>query len=901
MGNCLSQEQTEETQELSAEIVPTNTSVQIIDSDNTNPIDQPTTTSHHGLDIDAMHAKKASKMKKSNNDHDHDNDNEQPEFCETPKLFANATANKSSSVVARLLVSNDTDCQEIHYNEFDETNVDPITYFHDDFYGQNEYILSPFLVKKHKITKQLSHIYLESKAQLQGQSQMPVASRLGTIKSQTSTDYTTMMHSGGQMEMEMEMDELNYKIPIVYCDWTASGKNLKCIENYIDTVVRPLYANTHTQTSVTGKQTTLFRNEARSMILNSDSINGDEQNDVLIFCGNGVTGAIFKLANILMKGKQYTPEKTIVFAGMYEHNSNLFIWKELGIKVIIIPEYQTYNNDNCKTTTSRSAQTTLVSNQKKGNFESNLDSDHEPQEYGINTDVLEAYLKKYSNNTDYNLIIGSFSAASNVSGIIEKSDEITDLLHKYNALSFWDYATGGPYLNMNMEKKDAIFLSPHKFLGGPGCPGILICKKRLCTNSVPVVAGGGTVFAAYGIDPKQNKNTNTKRKRTINSREPSSDDHDHEQQTLLNTEESQSSNDHDNHDNRGDDEGLLFDKANNADTSKYSQYEYFDVSTPQHIAEREEGGTPNIIGSIRSALVFLVKDIIGVERMEKIEHEYCDLFFKLMKPEIDNGILQIVGNTKCPRLPIISFNVKYKNKLLHHNFIAALLNDLFGIQGRGGCSCAGMYGLNELSKQMKIDVNHMMDQLKLNNNELARYGYYRINFHYTLKKQEFDYIINCLKYVCNHAWKFLALYDIDKQSGLYIHRSQMISIRKKNKDLQSNHDNYKNPNRLIYASLKDIKFQQHSTHDELHGGLSLEMLKMESKTRSIIYDKVSSYDQCMQFANNVIANMKDYLPSRQDILNEEKVNDDEQFYWLPSQLYDRINDACQNDGGLLCI
>eukprot|EP01084_Bolivina_argentea_P165392 287341_1 len=200
---------------------------------------------------------------------------------------------------------------------------------------------------------------------------------------------------------------------ILYCDWTASGKALNCIENYIRDQILPFYANTHTTTSITGIQTSKFRSEARSIVL--QSIQADHNEDVVLFCGSGSTAAIYKLSRVLLTSfgdKPYTPSKTVVFISVYEHNSNIFIWKELGCNVIVIPENRNY---------------------KKG---------------GIDLKILEKHLQFYTSSHmkhKYSLLIGSFTAASNVSGIMAPIEETTVLLHKYNALSFWDFATAGPY------------------------------------------------------------------------------------------------------------------------------------------------------------------------------------------------------------------------------------------------------------------------------------------------------------------------------------------------------------------------------------------------------------------------------------------------------------------------
>ena len=237
------------------------------------------------------------------------------------------------------------------------------------------------------------------------------------------------------------------RLPVIYCDWAATGKSLQCVERYLQKEVMTLYGDTHSNSSITGVQTSRYIAEARSIIL--ESIHGDYEEDVVLFAGTDTTGSIYKMSRILMKCKSYKPETTVVFVSIYENNSNIFIWKELGCKVIVIPEN--------------------TRNSKRG---------------GIDIKFLEKQLKFYSTTHmkyKYNLTIGSFSAANNITGILNPVDQITELLHKYKALSFWDYDVAGCYVEINMTNtnnpmlsKDAVFISPHKFLGGPGSPGIVV-------------------------------------------------------------------------------------------------------------------------------------------------------------------------------------------------------------------------------------------------------------------------------------------------------------------------------------------------------------------------------------------------------------------------------------------
>eukprot|EP01083_Nonionella_stella_P087241 242609_1 len=550
--------------------------------------------------------------------------------------------------------------------------------------------------------------------------------------------------------------------PVIYCDWTASGKVLECVEQYLSKEMYTLYANTHTTTSITGTQTSAFRAEARSIVLSS--LKGDANEDVIIFTGSGVTGAIYKMANILMNSlnKCYKPESTVVFVSIYEHNSNIYIWKELGIQVVVIPE-----------------------DAKKG---------------ALNLGYLEKKLKLYAQShlkQKYNLLIGSFTAASNVSGIIAPVDECTELLHKYGALSFWDYATAGPYLDVNMTNKsnpmlskDAVFISTHKYLAGPGAPGILCAKKTLFQNYIPVIPGGGTVFAAYGV----------------------------------------------------------------AD----GQWEYL-----SNVEEREEGGTPDIIGSVRAAFSFLIKDHLSTEFITNREERYLSYFLAETKG-LKN--LNMMGNTKCPRLPVLSFlithNAHNMTKYLHYNYIAALLNDLFGIQGRGGCACAGMYGV-ECLELTDNQVEDLMAEVREDSNELARPGYFRINLHYTLNEKELEYIVHAVRFVCEHGWKFLPLYDVNKHTGNYFHRDM---VRKP--DLLKNQ----------LRSLLDVSF------DEKDGAMKWIQRHMRVDGKQLN----ENLDKFFVAAHDILNNLEEYLPSKEVFGNEDKISNENATYWLPSQLYEDV-------------
>ena len=240
------------------------------------------------------------------------------------------------------------------------------------------------------------------------------------------------------------------------------------------------------------------------------------------------------------------------------------------------------------------------------------------------------------------LKVGTFSACSNVTGLVVDTDEISALMHKHDAVVFWDYAGGAPYLKIDMNSphnpaafKDAVFCSPHKFAGGPGTPGLLIAKKTLFTNTVPHAGGGGTVVYV------------TRHKHTYTS----------------------------------------------------------------NVEAREEGGTPAIIESIRAGLVFQLKEVIGCDMIHKREEHLAQ---KGIESLSKNSNIMLLGSKVLPRIPILSFCVKHpaSKKLVHHNFIALLLSDLFGIQARGGCACAGPYAQDLLGIADEV-ANGMYDLIQL--------------------------------------------------------------------------------------------------------------------------------------------------------------------------------------------
>jgi selenocysteine lyase/cysteine desulfurase len=454
---------------------------------------------------------------------------------------------------------------------------------------------------------------------------------------------------------------------VTYADYTASGRALTFIEDFIRGEVLPRYANTHTESSGTGLQTTRLREDARRII--RDAVNGDDDTCV-IFCGSGSTGAIDKLIGILnlrlpadldaryALSSNIPPEdRPVVFIGPFEHHSNELPWRETIADVVTIRE----------------------------------DTDGH-----IDLEQLDEQLRAYG---DRPLKIASFSAASNVTGIVTDTHAVSQLLHQHGALSFWDYAAAAPYVDIDVRPrcvehplahKDAIVLSPHKFIGGPGTPGVLIVRRQLLTNSVPDVVGGGTV--AY-VNPEQ--------------------------------------------------------------------HHY--LSDPVH---REEGGTPAIVESIRAGLVFQLKDAVGVDVIRAHEEDFVT---RAIAAWSSNPAIDVLGNRQAERLSIVSFVIQRPGgRYVHHNLVVAILNDLFGIQARGGCSCAGPYG----HRLLGIDIarSHEFEREITHGCEGIKPGWVRVNFNYFISEDVFAYIVAAVDLVAEQGWKLTPQYRFDTMSGRWRHQ-----------------------------------------------------------------------------------------------------------------------------------
>lgn len=455
---------------------------------------------------------------------------------------------------------------------------------------------------------------------------------------------------------------------VTYADYTASGRALTFIEDFIREAVLPTYANTHTESSGTGLQTTRLREDARRII--RDAVHGDDSTCV-IFAGSGCTGAIDRLVGILnlripadldtrygLSASIPASERPVVLVGPFEHHSNELPWRESIADLVTIPE---------------------------------------DRDGHVDLEALEAALREHRERP---MVIGAFSAASNVTGILTDTDAVTELLHQYGALAVWDYAAAAPYVDIDMHPedptiaKDAVVLSPHKFVGGPGTPGVLIIRRDLLANTVPVVVGGGTV--AY-----------------------------------VNAEE------------------------------------HVYLEDPVH---REEAGTPAIIESIRAGLVFQLKETVGVDVIKEREEE---LLHRAITSWSAHPRIDILGNPEVDRLSIISFTIRAtEGGYLHHNAVVAILNDLFGIQARGGCSCAGPYGHRLLG--IDLDRSHAFEHQIRQGCEGIKPGWVRVNFNYFVEDAVADYIIEAVRLIADDGERLLPLYRFDALTGRWTHREGAV-------------------------------------------------------------------------------------------------------------------------------
>ena len=456
--------------------------------------------------------------------------------------------------------------------------------------------------------------------------------------------------------IEQEFESPFGRKKIIYTDWTASGRLYRPIEEKLMNAFGPFVANTHTETTVSGTAMTKAYHHARNIIKQHVNAN---QNDVLITDGTGMTGVVNKFQRILgikvpenLKDFIAIPieKKPVVFISHMEHHSNQTSWLETIADVEVIPSTE------------------------DGLF---------------SLENLKVLLEKYKERT---LKIASITSCSNVTGIRTPYHEAAKMMHQHNGVCFVDFACSGPYVSIDMHPEDeeayldAIFFSPHKFLGGPGTSGVLVFNKKLYNNMVPDCPGGGTVSW----------------------------------------------------------------------TNPWGEHKYID-----NIEDREDGGTPGFLQVIKTALAIQLKDEMGIDNILKREHEIVEYVFDSLR-NVPN--IKILAGQHQERLGVISFFIDD----LHFNLGVKLLNDRFGIQTRGGCSCAGTYG--HFLLHVDQETSHkLVNEISLGD-LIRKPGWIRMSIHPTTTSAEIEYVCNAIKSLAENHKEWALEYRYDSETNEFIHQ-----------------------------------------------------------------------------------------------------------------------------------
>ena len=479
----------------------------------------------------------------------------------------------------------------------------------------------------------------------------------------TTTTETQLEHYFQQFRKNIIGIDQEFETPfgkkkIIYTDWTASGRLYRPIEEKIMNDFGPFVANTHTETTISGTAMTMAYHEAKHIIKRHVNANDD---DVLINTGTGMTGVVNKFQRILglkipenLKDFITIPKelKPIVFISHMEHHSNQTSWLETIADVVVIPA-----ND-------------------EGLF------------------CLEEFKEMLLKYKDRSFKIASITSCSNVTGIRTPYHEVAKIMHQHNGVCFVDFACSGPYVDINMHPDeesylDAIFFSPHKFLGGPGTSGVLVFNKNLYNNNVPDCPGGGTVSW----------------------------------------------------------------------TNPWGEHKYID-----NIEDREDGGTPGFLQVIKTALAIQLKEQMGVTNILEREHEIVDYVFSELNA-IDN--LKILANQHQERLGVISFYIEG----LHFNLGVKLLNDKFGIQTRGGCSCAGTYGHYLL--HVDQETSHDLVCQITSGDLIKKPGWIRMSIHPTTTSEEIKMVCDSIKALAQNHQEWSKDYQYDAATNEFAHKNSL--------------------------------------------------------------------------------------------------------------------------------
>lgn len=447
-----------------------------------------------------------------------------------------------------------------------------------------------------------------------------------------------------------------------YFDWTASGRLYGPIEDKLKNEFGPFVGNTHSEASEVGVRMTESYEYAKRII--KTHVNASKE-DMIILDNFGMTGVMSKFQRMFglripeqcLENVSYKQdEKPIVFITHMEHHSNQISWLETICDVVIVPP----NNEGI-----------------------------------VDLENLEKELNKYK---DRKCKIGSFTACSNVTGILTPYHAMAEIMHKNNGICLIDFSASAPYVEINMhpenhmQRLDGIFYSPHKFLGGPGGPGIAIIDSSLCKNKVPDRPGGGTVKW----------------------------------------------------------------------TNPWGEHRYLD-----DIEMREDGGTPGFLQTIRAALAINLKEKMGVDRIIQREEQLNDIILNgLSKIE---GLHILAGDYKGSRVGPISFYIDN----VHYNLIVKMLNDIYGIQIRGGCSCAGTYGyyLFNVDKEQSRIITDAINKGDCS----VKPGWARVSVHPIMTDEEATMFVEAVSYIVNNIKELEKdyVYDSNKNEYVNINSSQL--------------------------------------------------------------------------------------------------------------------------------
>ncbi len=438
--------------------------------------------------------------------------------------------------------------------------------------------------------------------------------------------------------------------PMIYADYVASGRALMQIESFVLEHILPFYSNSHTEASFCGSFCTRTRLAARQYLAAQLGCN-DEYS--VLFTGSGATAGINRLVNLLGLARMVREgRKVVVLVGPYEHHSNLLPWRESGAQVIELPDCE---------------------------------------QGGPDLAVLAKLLEQHA---DAERVVGAFSAASNVTGIVTDVDAVCRLMRRHGAISIWDYACAAPYLPMSVkagtdEARDAIVYSSHKFPGGPGASGVTVVRNDIVASSTPTWPGGGTV--SY-VSPW---------------------------------------------------------------THVYAR----------DLVHREEAGTPNVVGDIRAALVMMVKQALGTPWLLKRQNELRSRALQVWQ---DNPFIDLMGSkTADYSLPIFSFRVRDgAGGHVHHQYFTRLLSDVYGIQARGGCACAGSYAHRLLGLE-EAHSNRLLAELE-SGNEIDKPGWVRLNLSALMSDDKVDEVIDAVDTLSRNAADFRNHYIADTLTAQFL-------------------------------------------------------------------------------------------------------------------------------------